>query len=91
LNDSEILDRTVVEPAVRSPGSKAQGRDDLKTERHGRGTGGTLPKKDRNTGGSFGDPDPHVFGPPEFRSGSVSQRYECVSCPFLIKVLSGLK
>jgi hypothetical protein len=54
LNDAEISDRTVVEPEVRSPWSRAQGRDDLKTERHGRGTGGTLPKKDRNTGGHLG-------------------------------------
>ncbi len=38
----------------------------------------------------IGDPDPqdwHVFGP----SGSVSQRYGSGSCPFRIKVLSGLK
>jgi hypothetical protein len=37
---------------------------------------------------SVGDPDPHVFGPPE----SVTQRYGSGSgsFPFLIKVLSGL-
>jgi hypothetical protein len=38
-----------------------------------------------------GDPDPHVFGPPE--SGSISKGYKSGSgsFPFLIKMLSGLK
>jgi hypothetical protein len=33
--------------------------------------------------------DPHVFGP--HGSGSISQRYESGSFPFLIDVFSGLK
>jgi hypothetical protein len=41
----------------------------------------------------YGDPDPHVFGPPG--SGSISQRYGYGSSSgsffFLINVLSGLK
>jgi hypothetical protein len=37
----------------------------------------------------LGDPDPDVFGPPG--SGSISQRYESGSFPFLKKVLWGLK
>ncbi len=38
-------------------------------------------------------PDPHVFGPPGYVSGSISQRYGSGSrfFPFLIKVLSGMK
>jgi len=44
---------------------------------------------------SVGDPDPHVFGPPGYRSGSISQwywsGYGSGSFPFLIKVLGGLK
>ncbi len=44
---------------------------------------------------SVGDPDPHVFGPPGFGSGSISQRYGpgsgFGSLPFLINGLSGLK
>jgi hypothetical protein len=32
---------------------------------------------------SVGEPDPHVFGTPG--SGSISQRYGCVSGPFFHK------